>query len=104
MFKTSARRVVLCYALVGAVVGYTVLHPYAMVVYGLYENGDPAIWETVLHSFRLRMVPMGIPFGGFGAAVGILYALWGINEKKRLEGERMIQILKKQLSQFEERD
>lgn len=91
---------------IGAVVGYLILHPYAMLVYMLYEREDVILQDlaqAVVFSFNFKMLPMGIPFALLGGVAGMCLGLW-LNAKKKLaEAElRELQIkeLEKQLAQL----
>lgn len=102
--KHRINRMIVWSVCIGAISGYAVLHPYAMVIYRVYENSEPGIqdlFRELLLSFRLQMLPMGIPFGIFGGVVGLFYGFWIVNKKKRIEGERMIETLQKHISRSE---
>jgi signal transduction histidine kinase len=84
--------------LFGAFFGYLVLHPYAMVVYGLYGHHGAApegmdlrrLLEDVPASFRLDMAPMGLPFALLGALVGLLLGFWLETRSRRFEMEKRL--------------
>ena len=75
----------------GFVIGYTVLHPYAMLVYFLTTEGqvssffqDWSAWS--LHAsaaFGAVMLPMAVAFAVFGAIIGFMLALL-IDRTRRL--------------------
>jgi signal transduction histidine kinase/ActR/RegA family two-component response regulator len=69
-------------SLFGFLNGYLVLHPVAMVIFGVLEGSHTRqsglsvgalAWAAALHSFHWRMLPMGLAFGLVGAAVGLVY-------------------------------
>jgi len=78
--------------LIGAVLGYLILHPYTVVVYGLYgrvESGIEAfsltgIVREALSAFRMGHLQMGIPFAILGAAAGLFLGAW-LDMKRRTE-------------------
>jgi signal transduction histidine kinase len=82
-------------ALCGAVLGYLVLHPYTMVVYGLYGHQGAApdrvdlrvVLGEVLAAFRLDMMPMGLHFALIGALIGLLLGVWLEARSRRSEME-----------------
>jgi len=84
--------------LFGAILGYLVLHPYTMLVYGLYghhgaapEGMDPRrLLEDVPAAFRLDMAPMGLPFALLGALVGLLLGFWLEARARRFEMEKRL--------------
>lgn len=93
--KTGYRKVFLL-SLLGAAFGYLFLHPYSMVVYGLY--GRPKVDDEVtalgriLHdvpsSFGWDMLPMGLPFALLGAAAGMALGFWLEARVRRHEMEK----------------
>lgn len=84
--------------LCGAVLGYLVLHPYTMLVYGLYGHhgavpegmGLRRLLEDVPAAFRLDMAPMGLPFALLGALVGLLLGFWLEARSRRFEMEKRL--------------
>jgi hypothetical protein len=76
---TSRKRIALL-SLAGAAAGYLFLHPYTMMVYGLYgHSGAPdghrsfqRLLTTIVLSFHPDMLLMGIPFVLLGAVSGML--------------------------------
>ena len=69
-------------ATLGFLNGYCILHPAAMVIFRLLEGPHHAAgggdlsrlaWMSIVHSFQLGMLPMGLAFGAVGAAVGLVY-------------------------------
>src|SRR3970282_419971 len=84
--------------LFGAFLGYLVLHPYTMVVYGLYgphrgtEKGMDfrRLLDEVPAAFRLDMVPMGLPFALLGALVGLLLGFFLEARSRRFEMEKRL--------------
>jgi len=69
-------------ATLGFLNGYFILHPAAMVIFQFLEGphhsaggGDLSrlAWMSIVHSFQLGMLPMGLAFGAVGAAVGLVY-------------------------------
>jgi hypothetical protein len=92
MNTSSSRARVLAASLVGAALGYLILHPYTVVVYGLYARGDNgleafdphAIFMEALSAFRMGHLQMGIPFAILGAAAGLFLGAW-LDIKRRTE-------------------
>jgi len=84
--------------LFGAFLGYLVLHPYTMVVYGLYgphgATGEGMDFRRLLDevpaAFRLDMVPMGLPFALLGALVGLLLGFFLEARSRRFEMEKRL--------------
>lgn len=82
----------------GAVLGYLVLHPYTMLVYGLHGHHGAApdgmdlrrLLEDVTESFRLDMAPMGLPFALLGALAGLLLGFWLEARSRRFEMEKRL--------------
>lgn len=74
------KRTLLLAPLLGAALGYLVLHPYTMVIYGLYgHHGGAAVGidlrrllDEIRDAFSLDMLAMGLPFALIGAVVGLL--------------------------------
>ena len=85
-------------SLLGGVAGYLVLHPYTMLVYGLYAHRDAAKGQTghvhpfqeVLSSFDPAMLPMGIPFALLGAVSGLFLGFWVEARRHRFEMEKRL--------------
>jgi len=84
--------------LFGAILGYLVLHPYTMLVYGLYGHHGAApegmdlrrLLEDAPAAFRLDMAPMGLPFALLGALVGLLLGFWLEARSRRFEMEKRL--------------
>lgn len=81
----------------GAALGYFLLHPYTMFVYGLH--GRHAARQTVNLSHLLRdassafdasMLPMGIPFAILGGISGLLFGLWLEMKRRRFDIEKRL--------------
>lgn len=70
-------------SLLGALGGYILLHPYAMLVYALVhlheENSFHFHWEDLTEkaftAFHPMMLPMAIPFAVFGGVIGLLVGI-----------------------------
>ncbi len=85
-------------SLAGGSVGYLLLHPYTMLVYGLYGHHAAGPEETylrrmledVLAAFRLDMAPMGLPFALLGALAGLLLGFWLEARSRRFEMEKRL--------------
>lgn len=85
-------------SLLGGALGYLVLHPYAMLVYGLYGIHGAAKVPTrpvppfreVLSSFDPAMLPMGIPFALLGGVAGLSLGFWMEVERQRFEMEKRL--------------
>ncbi len=80
-------------ALAGAALGYLVLHPYAMLVYGIYGHEHPRTTGTyglaqVFDTFKPGMLHMGVPYALLGAAAGLFFGLWLDAERRREESEK----------------
>jgi signal transduction histidine kinase len=90
------RIVLLCLA--GGFAGYILLHPYTMLVYGLYGHHGAAsgginlrrLLEDVSAAFRLDMAPMGLPFALLGALAGSLLGFWLEARSRRFETEKRL--------------
>lgn len=82
--------------LFGAVLGFLILHPYTMLVYGLYGHHGAApkgmdiryLLEEVPAAFRMDMMPMGLPFALIGALIGLLLGFWLEARSRRFEMEK----------------
>ncbi len=67
-------------AAAGGLLGYVLLHPYAMVVLWLSGEKIPdvrlsGLWTSVGMSFSRHMVSMSFAFASIGAAAGLFWAL-----------------------------
>lgn len=90
------RIVLLCLA--GGFAGYMLLHPYTMLVYGLYGHHGAASGGIILRrlladvsaAFRLDMAPMGLPFALLGALAGSLLGFWLEARSRRFEMEKRL--------------
>jgi hypothetical protein len=97
--KTLTPRVrIVLLSLAGGSVGYLLLHPYTMLVYGLYGHHGAGLegmelrrlLEEVPAAFRLDMVPMGLPFALIGALIGLLMGFWLEARSRRFEMEKRL--------------
>lgn len=94
---TPRMRIILL-SLAGGSAGYILLHPYTMVVYGLYGHHGAApegmdlrsLLEDVPTAFRLDMAPMGLPFALLGALAGLLLGFWLEARSRRNEMEKRL--------------
>lgn len=103
MDKRISKSTIWAATFIGAAGGYLILHPYAMLVYMLYEQEGVILQDlaqAVVFSFRSRMLPMGIPFALLGGVAGMCLGLWLDAKKKRAEAELQIEKLEKQLAQL----
>lgn len=90
------RIVLLCLAVGFA--GYILLHPYTMLVYGLYGHHGAVSGGIILRrlladvsaAFRLDMAPMGLPFALLGALAGSLLGFWLEARSRRFEMEKRL--------------
>lgn len=83
--------------------GYLILHPYAMIVYYLYERNGLELRDfshQLAISFNVRMIPMGLPFAALGALTGLFLGLWIVSQQKKAEAERQKELLEKQLGRM----
>jgi signal transduction histidine kinase len=89
-------------ATLGFLNGYFILHPAAMVIFRLLEGQHHSaghghlsglVWEPIVHSFQLGMLPMGLAFGVVGAVVGLVYG----NQNRVIKWQR--DWLRRQLTQ-----
>jgi len=74
---------ILLASLLGGALGFLALHPYTMLVYGLYkEPGDliragyGRVFHELASSFRPGMLSMGFPFAFPGAVAGLFFGIW----------------------------
>ena len=96
MISILRRRRIVLTSLLGAVVGFLVLHPYTMVVYGFYDypealeglSGNGSVYREIVHSFEPKMLRMGFPFAVLGAIAGALFGVWLDARKQRHELEK----------------
>ena len=94
---TPRMRIVLL-SLAGGSVGYILLHPYTMLVYGLYGHHGAGpegmdirrLVEDVPAAFMLDMAPMGLPFALLGALAGLLLGFWLEARSRRFEMEKRL--------------
>lgn len=77
-------------SVLGAILGYGMLHPYAMSAYSSFEE----------HGLMLFM---GLPFALAGALIGLSLGLWLLNKKKRIEAEKLVERLNKQLADLRDK-
>ncbi len=92
---TSRKRTALL-SLAGAAAGYLFLHPYTMMVYGLYgRSGAPdghrsfqGLLTTLVLSFHPDMLLMGISFVLLGAVSGMLLGSWLSARAHQIEMEK----------------
>ena len=97
MAANRNRRIALS-SLVGAVFGYMVLHPYSMLIYGLYGhrggvNELPAashLFRELASSFHTSMLPMGVPFALLGTVAGLFFGFWVDAQRQRFELEKRL--------------
>jgi signal transduction histidine kinase len=97
----SHRRTLLLSVLCGAVGGYFLLHPYAMIVYRFYETSSPQrsiaaggmTMDTLSGVCHPDMLPMGIPFALLGGVAGAFFGLWLIGKNRKVEAEKKIALV-----------
>ncbi len=79
--RASPRLALLWHGMAGLAFGFLVLHPVTMIVFrwldprlapGMEDRGPPSLVGPILHSFRPDMVPMGLVFGFFSAALAVV--------------------------------
>jgi signal transduction histidine kinase len=95
METAGTKKVVLFSTLTGAAAGYLLLHPYTMLVYGLYGRHDGmavpsdawGIIREAVHSFRPEMLHMGLPFALIGAVAGLFFGFWLVARRRKEEAE-----------------
>lgn len=88
---SKSTRPPLIFSILGALLGYLLLHPYTMIVYTLahWHQSGKLFWgwgdilDLGLAGFKPAMIPMAIPFILSGGVVGLLIGLL-VEKKKRL--------------------
>ena len=91
-------RKVFLLSFLGVAFGYLFLHPYSMVVYGLYgrpkADDEGTALGRILHdvpsSFGWDMLPMGLPFALLGAVAGMAFGFWLEARARRHEMEKRL--------------
>jgi len=95
--------ILLRYSLIGALVGYFIFHPLAMLLSYLMTAKDAALEMTntvgviavVLRSFSIDMLPWSLSFTLFNGIIGMYY---GILKAEKLAREELIIDLQKALA------
>jgi len=88
MARLFPRRTVLIYTLAGAAIGFALLHPYTMLVYGIHGKYEAtALLSHIADSFTPSMLHMGLPFALIGGIAGLFFGYWLVSEKKREQVE-----------------
>ena len=90
------RRIVVLSTVAGAATGYLVLHPYTMLVYGLYGRHEAmaapsdiiGVLREAVRSFTPSMIHMGLPFALVGGVAGLFYGFWLVSLRQREEMEK----------------
>ncbi|HEX9156508.1 MAG TPA: hypothetical protein VF827_00725, partial [Syntrophales bacterium] len=85
-------------SLAGGSAGYILLHPYTMLVYGLYGHSDSSdsqeiaaqLVAALADSFHPGMISMGFPFALMGALIGLLLGFWLEARSRRFEMEKRL--------------
>jgi signal transduction histidine kinase len=86
-------------SIAGGFLGYILLHPYAMLVYGFYDDHHGTgpggmdlrrLLEDVPAAFSLEMAPMGLPFALLGALAGLLLGFWMEARSRRFDTEKRL--------------
>jgi len=84
----------ICFTLAGAVAGYLLMHPFAMLAYTLgpqnpYAPMDISIWGHQIHlSFSAGMIAMGVAFAFMGGTTGLFLGAWHL-QKERWMAEKI---------------
>jgi signal transduction histidine kinase len=83
--------------LLGGALGFLALHPYTMLIYGLYkEPGDliragyGRVFHELASSFHPGMLSMGFPFAFLGAVAGLFFGFWLETRRQRLVLEKRL--------------
>lgn len=91
----------LLFTLVGAVGGYFLFHPYAMIVYRYYVTSSPrrsiaaggTIMETLSGVCHPHMLPIGIPFALLGGVAGVFFGLLLKGKNRKVEAEKKLALV-----------
>lgn len=91
---------------VGFVLGYVVLHPVAMVVFGWFEGERGDVGGLIVHhladSFTAGMLPMGLVFGVFSLLVGAVDGFYRSVVRYQRDGlARQLEVNRAQRRQLE---
>ena len=97
----SHLRPLLLSTLGGAVGGFFLFHPYAMIVYRYYVTSSPqrsiaaggTIMETLSGVCHPDMLPMGIPFALLGGVAGAFFGLWLNGKNRKVEAEKKLALV-----------
>jgi hypothetical protein len=101
--KINSSRPVFIHVLIGAVVGYFLLHPVSMVIYWFEFNDAPVLIPQLIdvfldrlsYAFNLQMFPMALAFAVLGALLGLGPGLFvrslRIKQYKILGSEKLLQ-------------
>ena len=82
------------FTLAGIVMGYLLMHPFAMLAYILgphhpHESWDFSLWARQVHTaFSAEMLVMGLAFSFMGGAAGFGLGAWHL-QKERLAQEHL---------------
>ncbi len=115
--KRSRGLSLLGHGVLGLAFGFLILHPVTMIVFRwldprlaprMEEAGSPSLLDPILRSFRPEMVPMGLVFGLFSAALAILDGFYRnklgrqleVSEAYRLELARQAGLLREKNEQL----
>lgn len=88
---SSLKRVAL-HGLVGAVIGYLVLHPASVLIHHSFERHDFDLQRIIGESFSPLHLPMALYFTLIGAAVGAAYGIYHIRISRLYEQVRNLSI------------
>ena len=99
----AKRKILLRYCLVGAFIGYFVLHPLVMLFSYLMTFKDAPLHMTnsmgikaiALRSFSIDMLPWSLSFAFLCGIIGMYY---GILKAEKIEREKLIENLQKALT------
>lgn len=76
--------------IIGGVLGYVILHPYAMYIYEIYRGKHTLVSV------------MGLPFALVGILAGLFLGLWVANRRERDEAVKTMERLRKELAEMKQ--
>ena len=61
------------HSIIGAIIGYFILHPVSMIIVDISHYNEPSVWFSIKEAFSLPHLKTGLFYALLGISIGIIH-------------------------------